>query len=146
MTDYQRERQSYVMRTEGDEGGQYLRVTPHIHLSILVSFTYLRASCLLVVSQVSAPCNRAGLTTVKFCKPFHSVSLAFSCHTKLHGISSSFSMLHSLCVIYVAMPPVSSNIEPIYLKCCTVCSSFPRILTGSLPWPLSCPKLKFLVC
>ena len=105
-----------------------LRVTPHIHLSILVSFTYSRASCLLVVSQVSAPYDRAGLTTVEFCKPFHSVSLAFSCHTKLQGISSSFSMLHSLCVISVAMPPVSSKIEPIYLKCCTVCSSFPRIL------------------
>ena len=86
-----------------------LRVTPHIHLSILVSFTYSRASCLLVVSQVSAPYNRAGLTTVKFYKPFHSVSLAFSCHTKLHGISTSFSMLHSLCVISVAMSPPRLN-------------------------------------
>ena len=41
-----------------------LRVTPHIQLSILVSFTSSRASCPLVVAQVSAPYNRAGLTTV----------------------------------------------------------------------------------
>ena len=41
-----------------------LLVTPHIQLSILVSFTYSRASCPLVVAQVSAPHNRAGLTTV----------------------------------------------------------------------------------
>ena len=41
-----------------------LLVTPHIHLSILISFTSSRASCPLVVAQVSAPYNRAGLTTV----------------------------------------------------------------------------------
>ena len=41
-----------------------LNVTPHIHLSILISFTSSRASCPLVVAQVSAPYNRAGLTTV----------------------------------------------------------------------------------
>ena len=40
-----------------------LLVTPHIHLSILISFTSSRASCPLVVAQVSAPYNRAGLTT-----------------------------------------------------------------------------------
>ena len=32
-----------------------LLVTPHIHLSILISFTSSRASCPLVVTQVSAP-------------------------------------------------------------------------------------------
>ena len=41
-----------------------LLVTPHIHLSILISFTSSRASCPLVVAQVSAPYNRASLTTV----------------------------------------------------------------------------------
>ena len=41
-----------------------LLVTPHIHLSILTSFTSSRASCPLVVAQVSAPYNRTGLTTV----------------------------------------------------------------------------------
>ena len=32
-----------------------LLVSPHIHLSILISFTSSRASCPLVVAQVSAP-------------------------------------------------------------------------------------------
>ena len=41
-----------------------LLATPHIHLSILISFTSSRASCPLVVAQVSAPNNRADLTTV----------------------------------------------------------------------------------
>ena len=41
-----------------------LLVSPHIHLSIPISFNYSRASCLLVVAQVSEPYNRAGLTTV----------------------------------------------------------------------------------
>ena len=41
-----------------------LLVTPHILLSILISFTSSRASRPLVVAQVSAPYNRAGLTTV----------------------------------------------------------------------------------
>ena len=39
-------------------------VTPHIHLSILISFTSILDSCRLVVAQVSAPCSIAGLTTV----------------------------------------------------------------------------------
>ena len=41
-----------------------LLVIPHIHLSILISFTSSRASCPLVVAHGSAPYNRAGLTTV----------------------------------------------------------------------------------
>ena len=40
-----------------------LLVTPHIHLSIRISFTSSPASCPLVVSHVSAPYNRAGLTS-----------------------------------------------------------------------------------
>ena len=39
-------------------------VTPHIHLSILISFTSILDSCRLVVAQVSAPYSIAGLTTV----------------------------------------------------------------------------------
>ena len=38
--------------------------SPHIHLSSIISFTASRASCPLVVAHVSAPYNRAGLTTV----------------------------------------------------------------------------------
>ena len=41
-----------------------LLVTPHIHLSILISFNSSHPSCPLVVAQVSAPYNRAGSTTV----------------------------------------------------------------------------------
>ena len=39
-------------------------VTPHIHLSILISFTSILDSCRLVVAQVSAPYIIASLTTV----------------------------------------------------------------------------------
>ena len=38
-----------------------LLVTPHIHLSILISFTSSHASCPLVVAQVSAPYNQITL-------------------------------------------------------------------------------------
>ena len=38
-----------------------LRVTPHIHSSILFSFTSIRFSCLFVVTHVSAPYSIAGL-------------------------------------------------------------------------------------
>ena len=85
-------------------------VTPHIHLSILISFTFSRASCPLVVVQVSAPYNRAGLTTVG--KPTPSASLASSCHTTLHCISSSFPMLHSLsakCILSCLLYPPRLN-------------------------------------
>ena len=41
-----------------------LLVTPHMHLSILISLTSSHASCPLVVAQVSAPYNRTGVTTV----------------------------------------------------------------------------------
>ena len=34
----------------------------------------------------------------QFCKPFHSVSLAYSCHTTLNCFYFSFSMLHSISV------------------------------------------------
>ena len=52
-----------------------LLVTLHIHLSILISFTSSRASCPLVVAQVSASFNRTVLTTV-----FVNLSLQFHWH------------------------------------------------------------------
>ena len=116
-------------------------VTPHTHLSILISFTSIRASCPLVVAQVSGPYNRAGLTTVLQTVAFSLTGIFLSHNTPLH----LFQFLHAAltrCVIYVAMPPVSSTLESIYLKCCTLCNSSPSILTGSFPWPLSCQKLK----
>ena len=119
-----------------------LRVTPHIHLSIPASFTYSRAYCLVFVAQVSAPYNRAGLTTVLSTFPFSFTGILLSHNTPLH----LFQFIHAaltLCVIYVAMPPVSSTLEPRHLNCCTLRSSLPKILTGSLPWPLACPKLQF---
>ena len=78
-----------------------------LHISISASSTNLLLVVplirrTLVVAHVSAPYNRAGQATIRlaklFCKPFPSVSLASSCHTTLHCISSSVSMLHSLSV------------------------------------------------
>ena len=48
----------------------FLLVTPHIHLSILISFTSSRARCRLFVAHVSASYNRAGLTKVLYTFPF----------------------------------------------------------------------------
>ena len=50
--------------------------------------------------------------------------------------------------MYVVMHPVSSTLEPRYLKWCTLCSSSIRILTGSPAWPVQILSLwiGFLVC
>ena len=116
--------------------------------SISASLPPLLLVVLLVLSLLPRSLHHTTeLVWPQFCKPFPSVSLASSCHTTLHCISSSFSILHSLCVISVAMPPVSSTLEPRYLKC-TLFVVLP--LTGSLPWLLSCPNVSpwigFLVC
>ena len=77
-----------------------LLVTPRIHLSILISFTSSRASCHLVVAQVSAPYNRAGLTTVLKTFPFSFTGILLSHNTPLH----LFQFLHAaltFCVISV---------------------------------------------
>ena len=47
-----------------------LRVTPHIHRSILISVTSIRFSCLFVVAHVSAPYSIAGLITVLYTFPY----------------------------------------------------------------------------
>ena len=70
-----------------------LLVTPHNHLSILISFTSCRAPCPHLVAQLSD--HTTELVCAHFCKPFTSVSLASSCRRTLLSISSSFPMLHS---------------------------------------------------
>ena len=110
-------------------------------LSLRTSISASSSNLLLVVLLVPSLLPRSLHHTTEswsdqFCKPSPSVSLTSFCHTTLHYISSNFSMLHLLCVISVAIPPVSSTLEPRYLQWCTLCSSSPRILTGSLPWPL----------
>ena len=60
-----------------------LRVTPHIHRSILISVTSIRFSCLFVVAHVSAPYSIAGLITVLYeyrircASSWHKSKLAF---------------------------------------------------------------------
>ena len=68
-----------------------LRVTPHIHRSILISVTSIRFSCLFVVAHVSALIALLALSL--FCIPSPSVSLASFCRTVLRCISSNFSSL-----------------------------------------------------
>ena len=88
-----------------------------------------------------------------FCHPRHmaaleslccmpSVSLVSSCRTTLFCISTMISMLHSLCVQFMLSCLPSSVLEPRCLKWCPLCSSSPRILTGSLHWSFSCPNVK----
>ena len=90
-----------------------------------------------------------GICTIQQSWSDHSfVNLSLQCHRHppvIQHSTASLPVSHAaltLCVISVVMPPVSSTLAPSYLKRCTRCSSSPRILTGSLPWPLSCPNLK----
>ena len=109
-----------------------LLVTPHIRLSILISYTSSCTYCPLVVAHVSAPYNRAGLTTVLYTFPFSFSGILLLHHIPLH----LFQFLHAaltLCVISVAMPPVSHTLEPIYVKRCILRSSSPRILLTDVP-------------
>ena len=70
-----------------------LRIMPHIHRSIRLSFTSIH--CVYVVTHVSASYSIAGLITVL---PSPSVSLASFCRTVLQCISSNFpSLPHLLC-------------------------------------------------
>ena len=80
----------------------FLLVTPHIHLSIFISFTSSRASCPVVVARVSAPFSIVGQTTVVYIFPFRFTGILLSHNTPLH----LFQFLHAeltLCVISVAM-------------------------------------------
>ena len=86
-------------------------VTPHIHLSILISFTSSRASCPRAVAQVSIQQSWSD----------HScVNLQLHCHPPVTQHSTaSLPVPHAaltLCDISVNMPPVSSTLEPRYLK------------------------------
>ena len=73
-----------------------LLVTPHIHRSILISFTSSRAPCPLVGSQFSAPYNRAGLTTVLSTFPFSFTGILLSHNTPLHLFPFFPCCTHSL--------------------------------------------------
>ena len=99
--------------------------------SISASSSHLLLIVRLVLSLLPRSLHHTTeLVWPQLCKLFPSVSMASSSHTTLHCISSSFSMLHSLCVISVAMSPVSSTLEPRYLKCYTLCSSSPNRLSS----------------
>ena len=63
-----------------------LRVTPHIHRSILISVTSIRFSCLFVVAHISAPYSIAGLITVLYTFPFSFTVLLFPFPQKVHVV------------------------------------------------------------
>ena len=93
----------------------YLRVTPHIHRSILISVISIRFSCLFVVAHVSAPYSIAGLVTVLYTFPFSFTGILLSHSTQLHF----FQFLQpapTRFVISVSIPPSSSIVVPRYLK------------------------------
>ena len=83
-----------------------LRVTPHIHRSVAISFISIRFSCFFVVSHVSAPwhCWPDDCSVDQFVQP---------ASTRI--------------VISVSMPHSSSTLVPRYLKWATLASSSPRI-------------------
>ena len=92
-----------------------LRVTPHIHRSILISVTSIRFSCLFVVAHVYAPYSIAGLITVLYTFPFSFTGILLSHSTPLHF----FQFLQpapTRFVISVSIPPSSSILVPRYLK------------------------------
>ena len=101
-----------------------LLVTPHIHLRILISFISSRGYWPFVVAQCSAPYNIARLTTLLSTFPICVTDILQSHNTSLHLFHFLFASF-SLCLMYVAMPPVdlSYPLETIYLKRCTTCSS-----------------------
>ena len=80
-----------------------LLVTLHIHLCILISFTSSHVSCPFVVAQVTAPYNRAGLTTVLETFPFSFTGILLSYNTSLHLFQFPHAAL-TLCEISVVMP------------------------------------------
>ena len=107
-----------------------LRVTPHIHRSILISVTSIRFSCLFVVAHVSAPYSIAGLITVLYTFPFSFTGILLSHSTPL----PFFQFLQpapTRFVISVSIPPSSSILVPRYLKWVTLSSISPSIFTGS---------------
>ena len=88
-------------------------VTPHIHLSILISFTSILDSCRLVVAHVSAPYSITGLTTVLYTFPFSFTGILLSHNSPLHF----FQFIHSAPIrfaISVSIPLPSSMLVPRY--------------------------------
>ena len=84
-----------------------LLVTPHIHLSILISFTSCRASCPLVIAQVSAPFNRDGLTSFYKMFPFSFIGILLSRNTPPHlfpflydALTLSNFCCHASCLLH----------------------------------------------
>ena len=70
-----------------------------LRTSISASSSHLLLVLLLVLSLLPRYMHHTTeLVWPQYCKPFPSVSLASSCHTTLHCISSSFSIMHSLSV------------------------------------------------
>ena len=80
-----------------------LRVTPHIHRSILISVTSIRCSCLFVVAHVSVTYIIAGLITVLYTFPFSFTGILLSHSTPLHcpyvPSMSPFRLVNTLFVV-----------------------------------------------
>ena len=94
--------QSPLVCTPSRHSAHHSASSSHLLLVVLLILSLLPMSLHYATELVWPP----------FCKPYPSVSLAFSCHTTLHCISSSFSMLHSsLCVwlIYTGMADLSDT-------------------------------------
>ena len=92
-----------------------LRITPHIHRSILISVTSISFSCLFVVAHVSAPYSIAGLITVLYTFPFSFTGILLSHSTPLHFFQC-LQPVPTRFVISVSIPPSSSILVPRYLK------------------------------
>ena len=107
-----------------------LRVTPHIHRSILISVTSVSFSCIFVVAHVSAPYSITGLITVLYTFPFSFTGILLSHSTPLHFFQF-LQPSHARFVISVSIPPSSSILVPMYLKWVTISSSSSSIVTGS---------------
>ena len=107
-----------------------LRVTPHIHGSILISVTSIRFPCLFVVAHVSAPYSISGLITVLYTFPFSFTGILLSHSTPQHYLQF-LQPAPTRFVISVSISPSASILAPRYLKCVTLSSSSPSFFTGS---------------
>ena len=74
-------------------------LTPHIHRSILISFTSCLFSWLFVVDHVSALYSNAGLTTVLYIFPFNFTGIFLSYNTPLHFFQFPYSAF-ILCITH----------------------------------------------
>ena len=71
-------------------------VNPHIHRSIIISFTFNLFSWLFVVDHVSTPYSNDGITTVLYIFPYSFTGIYLS----LHSTSSNVPILYSSYVVY----------------------------------------------